>query len=193
MHTHTVFSLLKLKIKASIHTYPKLHCPKIIHSILIIKTTYLPRNSMGCIKTSKSKQQLLIIALFLILLPLISTLSSFHMFSQATIFLYIFCPGRELSSRVSSDGTNLVRKNNQERVRLLVMGSRPPRCDESMCKNCGQCEAVQVPISPTQENDDQVMQPRDDLFAAAYDRGDDISNYKPMCWKCKCGDLIINP
>ncbi|KAF3446706.1 hypothetical protein FNV43_RR11886 [Rhamnella rubrinervis] len=27
----------------------------------------------------------------------------------------------------------------------------------------------------------------------ANSRGDDISNYKPLSWKCKCGDYFFNP
>nr|POE48352.1 epidermal patterning factor-like protein 2 [Quercus suber] len=73
------------------------------------------------------------------------------------------------------------------------IGSRPPRC-EKRCSSCGHCEAVQVPIVP------QVQNHRRSQFYAlratpsiAYSRGDGTSNYKPMCWKCKCGDFIFNP
>ncbi|KAK3029128.1 hypothetical protein RJ639_038833, partial [Escallonia herrerae] len=76
-------------------------------------------------------------------------------------------------------------------VRRNMIGSRPPRCDRR-CSSCGgQCEAIQVPISP------QFKRSHGDHYYAtptlAYFRGDGISNYKPMCWKCKCGDLIFNP
>ncbi|KAK9270404.1 hypothetical protein L1049_025983 [Liquidambar formosana] len=75
-------------------------------------------------------------------------------------------------------------------VRVGLMGSRPPRCDRR-CSSCGHCEAVQVPVAPqfqSQRNSHYYAAPR-----TAYSRGDDITNYKPMCWKCKCGDLIFNP
>ncbi|KAK2981747.1 hypothetical protein RJ640_005999 [Escallonia rubra] len=78
-------------------------------------------------------------------------------------------------------------------VRRNMIGSRPPRCDRR-CSSCGgQCEAIQVPISP------QFKRSHGDHYYAsatptlAYFRGDGISNYKPMCWKCKCGDFIFNP
>ncbi|XP_038718448.1 EPIDERMAL PATTERNING FACTOR-like protein 2 [Tripterygium wilfordii] len=76
-------------------------------------------------------------------------------------------------------------------VRSLI-GSSPPRC-ERRCSNCGHCEAVQVPVT-TKVNGHY----RRSSFVArtpivAYSRGEDISNYKPMSWKCKCGDLIFNP
>ncbi|XP_059636426.1 EPIDERMAL PATTERNING FACTOR-like protein 2 [Cornus florida] len=80
-------------------------------------------------------------------------------------------------------------------VRAMLIGSRPPRC-ERRCRYCGHCEAIQVPVAPQ-----LLVKPgytRRHYFSSAlpsmaYSRGDDISNYKPMCWKCKCGDLIFNP
>ena len=70
------------------------------------------------------------------------------------------------------------------------IGSRPPRC-QRRCSSCGHCEAVQVPIVP------QLHSHRTSHFYAAptveYSRGDYISNYKPMTWKCKCGNAIFNP
>ncbi|KAI3465210.1 hypothetical protein Pfo_021873 [Paulownia fortunei] len=79
-------------------------------------------------------------------------------------------------------------QKNSVKMRSLV-GSRPPRCDQR-CRSCGHCEAVQVPIAPT------IKFLKQEIYATpriAYSRGDDISNYKPMCWKCKCGDFIFNP
>ncbi|CAI0464228.1 unnamed protein product [Linum tenue] len=35
---------------------------------------------------------------------------------------------------------------------------------------------------------------RSSRFSVAYtSRGEDYSNYKPMSWKCKCGNSIFNP
>ncbi|KAL1537036.1 EPIDERMAL PATTERNING FACTOR-like protein 2 [Salvia divinorum] len=59
------------------------------------------------------------------------------------------------------------------------IGSRPPRC-ERQCSTCSRCEAIQVPTNARVKNS-----------AAARDEGH--SNYKPMSWKCKCGNLIFNP
>ncbi|PIN07286.1 hypothetical protein CDL12_20150 [Handroanthus impetiginosus] len=69
------------------------------------------------------------------------------------------------------------------------IGSRPPRCDRR-CSSCGHCEAIQVPTNPqirTRPGNSTAFSVR------AYARRDDSSNYKPMSWKCKCGDLILNP
>ncbi|XP_034691734.1 EPIDERMAL PATTERNING FACTOR-like protein 2 [Vitis riparia] len=70
------------------------------------------------------------------------------------------------------------------------IGSRPPKC-ERRCNSCGHCEAIQVPANP------QVKTPNTNsstVFGTiAYSRGDDNSNYKPMSWKCKCGNFVFNP
>ncbi|KAL6587777.1 hypothetical protein OROMI_000755 [Orobanche minor] len=69
------------------------------------------------------------------------------------------------------------------------IGSRPPRCD-GRCSSCGHCEAIQVPTNP------QIRRQNTKSTAVsfiAYARGDDTSNYKPMSWKCRCGNLIFNP
>ncbi|TKW29823.1 hypothetical protein SEVIR_3G420601v4 [Setaria viridis] len=81
-----------------------------------------------------------------------------------------------------------------------MVGSRPPIC-AGMCWWCGgrRCVAVQVPITPQQDNkkiphhhahggrggassSSALMQKK--KAAASYD---DRSNYKPLSWRCKCG------
>ncbi|KAK8652883.1 hypothetical protein V6N13_126906 [Hibiscus sabdariffa] len=75
---------------------------------------------------------------------------------------------------------------NGEKVRLRAeIGSRPPRC-ERRCKSCKRCEAIQVPTNPQLGNTSPKL-------ISAYERGDGNSNYKPMSWKCKCGNFIFNP
>ncbi|KAF7809968.1 EPIDERMAL PATTERNING FACTOR-like protein 2 [Senna tora] len=73
------------------------------------------------------------------------------------------------------------------------IGSRPPRC-EGRCSWCGHCEAIQVPTNPQMQKEKKMKSSRLSTIAA-YGRGDDssTSNYKPMSWKCKCGNLIFNP
>ncbi|CAL9053401.1 unnamed protein product [Musa banksii] len=70
-------------------------------------------------------------------------------------------------------------------VRALI-GSRPPIC-ERRCVTCGRCEAVQVPVIP------QAKSRSRQFLGVAILRGDYSSNYKPLSWKCKCGDVIFNP
>ncbi|XP_020104100.1 EPIDERMAL PATTERNING FACTOR-like protein 2 [Ananas comosus] len=84
----------------------------------------------------------------------------------------------------------------------MIIGSRPPRC-EGRCISCGHCEAVQVPIAPKERrwssssssSSSSISSDPNALTKATTSRGDydDTSNYKPLNWKCKCGDLILNP
>ncbi|KAL3514334.1 hypothetical protein ACH5RR_027051 [Cinchona calisaya] len=111
-------------------------------------------------------------------------------------FVKIIAEGRatpQLHLQVESHEAN---QNKVEEKVIMVrslIGSRPPRC-ERRCRSCGHCEAVQVPIVPSLKH----QQTKSHQFfatptAIAYSRGDDISNYKPMCWKCKCGNFFFDP
>lgn len=73
-----------------------------------------------------------------------------------------------------------------------LIGSRPPSC-ERICSSCGHCTAIQVPITTKVQGKKSRLNFPDSSVGIAYSRGDDVSNYKPISWKCKCGDLIINP
>ncbi|XP_054808072.1 EPIDERMAL PATTERNING FACTOR-like protein 2 isoform X1 [Prosopis cineraria] len=81
----------------------------------------------------------------------------------------------------------VVSEDDATSVRARI-GSRPPKC-EGRCSWCGHCEAIQVPTNP------QVQKEEMNTAISAYGRGDEstTSNYKPMSWKCKCGNLIFNP
>ncbi|XP_058081742.1 EPIDERMAL PATTERNING FACTOR-like protein 2 [Magnolia sinica] len=68
------------------------------------------------------------------------------------------------------------------------IGSRPPSC-QRRCSSCGHCEAVQVPAVP-QERSERRHSTRISTISSSRE---DTSNYKPMSWKCKCGDMIFNP
>lgn len=70
------------------------------------------------------------------------------------------------------------------------IGSRPPRC-ERRCQSCGHCEAIQVPTNPQVKSGPSKNSSLPSNVQ--YARGEDNSNYKPMSWKCKCGDFIFNP
>ncbi|KAL3526928.1 hypothetical protein ACH5RR_011584 [Cinchona calisaya] len=72
------------------------------------------------------------------------------------------------------------------------IGSRPPRCDRK-CNSCGHCEAIQVPTNPQIRDGHKNTINSTTVSTISYSRGDDYSNYKPMSWKCKCGDRIFNP
>ncbi|XP_072971845.1 EPIDERMAL PATTERNING FACTOR-like protein 2 [Typha angustifolia] len=68
-----------------------------------------------------------------------------------------------------------------------MIGSRPPSC-QGRCISCGHCEAVQMPVAPQDEKGGIGH-----LFKVITSKFDDSSNYKPLNWKCKCGDIILNP
>ncbi|KAH7847074.1 hypothetical protein Vadar_021530 [Vaccinium darrowii] len=71
------------------------------------------------------------------------------------------------------------------------IGSRPPKC-ERRCSSCGPCEAIQVPTNPQTRFGGNNSSSSIPTFE--YGRGGDgSSNYKPMSWKCKCGNSIFNP
>lgn len=78
--------------------------------------------------------------------------------------------------------------DNKAMVRAQI-GSRPPRC-ETRCRSCGHCEAIQVPTNPQAQNG-KINPSR--VSKIAYARGEYSSNYKPLSWKCKCGNIIFNP
>ncbi|KAJ8765534.1 hypothetical protein K2173_014656 [Erythroxylum novogranatense] len=79
--------------------------------------------------------------------------------------------------------------NEDKKILRSQIGSRPPRCDRR-CRSCGHCEAIQVPTNPQVNHGNGNYSA---VSAIAYVRGDGNSNYKPISWKCKCGNLIFNP
>ncbi|KAF6157965.1 hypothetical protein GIB67_015281 [Kingdonia uniflora] len=79
----------------------------------------------------------------------------------------------------------IVGGEDEKAIMRTQIGSSPPRC-ERRCNNCGHCEAVQVPATPQDKN--KIIH-----FSTVSLRGEYSSNYKPMSWKCKCGDFIFNP
>ncbi|XP_044509974.1 EPIDERMAL PATTERNING FACTOR-like protein 2 [Mangifera indica] len=81
-------------------------------------------------------------------------------------------------SQKRADADNMV-------ISRSMIGSSPPKC-ERKCSSCKHCEAIQVPVTTQAAH-------RSRFSAVSYDRGDGVSNYKPMSWKCKCGNLIFNP
>ncbi|URE07561.1 EPIDERMAL PATTERNING FACTOR-like protein 1 [Musa troglodytarum] len=53
------------------------------------------------------------------------------------------------------------------------LGSAPPNC-HNRCNECTPCTAVPDPTAPDRPKDKH-------------------SNYKPLGWKCRCGDNLYNP
>ncbi|XP_019438457.1 PREDICTED: EPIDERMAL PATTERNING FACTOR-like protein 2 isoform X2 [Lupinus angustifolius] len=82
----------------------------------------------------------------------------------------------------------------ERRLDIVVnseIGSRPPKC-EGRCRSCGHCEAVQVPVEEIVQRHRSHYSSTRAIFTYS-SRSDDLSNYKPISWKCKCGDYFFNP
>ncbi|XP_022740310.1 EPIDERMAL PATTERNING FACTOR-like protein 2 [Durio zibethinus] len=93
--------------------------------------------------------------------------------------------------RPNPKSDSLSKTVNEEKATLRAqIGSRPPRC-ERRCSSCEHCEAIQVPTNPQVRNGNRNSSTL--ISDVAYARGDYSSNYKPMSWKCKCGNFIFNP
>ncbi|GMI91056.1 hypothetical protein HRI_002774900 [Hibiscus trionum] len=113
----------------------------------------------------------------------------FLLVSSFTQVTFMAAEGRSLSRLLE-----VAQKGFEEEKPLMVrslIGSRPPRC-ERRCSSCPNCEAIQVPVTTLSKNQ-RIRQFSAAFFSISYSRGNDISNYKPMSWKCKCGNLIYNP
>ncbi|EXB29479.1 hypothetical protein L484_022151 [Morus notabilis] len=68
----------------------------------------------------------------------------------------------------------------------------PPSC-HNKCNACHPCMAVQVPTLPRSEpvrpNLDRAVDPVV-FFDSPRNK---YSNYKPLGWKCRCGNHFFNP
>ncbi|KAJ8765509.1 hypothetical protein K2173_014631 [Erythroxylum novogranatense] len=82
----------------------------------------------------------------------------------------------------------------EEKTRL---GSTPPSC-HNKCNGCHPCMAVQVPTLPSHNRVDPSLTEKtvaDEHSEPSYNTlaGSRYSNYKPLGWKCRCGDHFYNP
>ncbi|KAL7141562.1 hypothetical protein ABFS83_08G061800 [Erythranthe nasuta] len=115
--------------------------------------------------------------------------------SFSSHFTFFFTPvqGRKLAQTVV-EGPKTSMKEDKTVLWRSHIGSRPPRCDRR-CVSCTRCEAIQVPTNPQTSGAAAVTHNSSPVSAAAAARGDDddSSNYKPLSWKCKCGNFIYNP
>ncbi|MED6186541.1 hypothetical protein PIB30_067688 [Stylosanthes scabra] len=118
------------------------------------------------------------------------SISLFFFIISSWIHLGLVTEGRKTQKQ---SGFHQGAMEEDKKILRAQIGSKPPKC-ERRCTSCGQCEAIQVPTSnyPQIQKEGKIINPPK-LFKIAYARGDDNSNYKPMSWKCKCGNLIFNP
>lgn len=82
----------------------------------------------------------------------------------------------------------------EEKTRL---GSTPPSC-HNKCNQCHPCMAVQVPTIPSHETVQSgltvTISPMQVFFEPSpQGNNNKYSNYKPLGWKCRCGNHFFNP
>ncbi|KAI4345261.1 hypothetical protein L6164_012400 [Bauhinia variegata] len=77
------------------------------------------------------------------------------------------------------------------------LGSMPPSC-HNKCNECQPCMAVQVPSVPSHDrvHPDPTRKTSLGFFNPSTQvniNNNGYSNYKPLGWKCHCGDHFFNP
>ncbi|KAI3989707.1 hypothetical protein MKX01_009199 [Papaver californicum] len=84
------------------------------------------------------------------------------------------------------------------------LGSTPPSC-YNRCDHCNPCMAVQVPapirdrfkpglnkLVPLTKKKNQEKS-TESVYTKSSAGNDQYTNYKPLGWKCRCGNHIFNP
>ncbi|CAE6153682.1 unnamed protein product [Arabidopsis arenosa] len=101
------------------------------------------------------------------------------------------------NGRPEPNSVEFTKSGDQDEKMMMrgLIGSRPPRCERVRCRSCGHCEAIQVPTNPQTKlhSPFTTSSSSSEIIHLDYTRGDDSTNYKPMSWKCKCGNSIYNP
>ncbi|CAL0306569.1 unnamed protein product [Lupinus luteus] len=111
-------------------------------------------------------------------------------YSTTTTFLIIVLLLLHLMCTVSQRDLLFEEKNR--------LGSSPPRC-HNKCNDCNPCMAVQVPSLPSHEQQlQQDLTKKDTMEEALFDPSTQVnnnrySNYKPLGWKCHCGNHFFDP
>ncbi|XP_022951797.1 EPIDERMAL PATTERNING FACTOR-like protein 2 [Cucurbita moschata] len=135
-----------------------------------------------------------------------------------SVFLFIhltsIAEGRGFQTPLMEDRKVEEQPSTAELVRMRrrsQIGSQPPSC-RRRCRECGgPCEAIQVPVavhdSTHQKQRRRTRRRIRSHFSSeassssssskhnkvALSSEDETSNYKPISWKCKCGNFIFNP
>ncbi|KAI3873969.1 hypothetical protein MKW98_001618 [Papaver atlanticum] len=85
------------------------------------------------------------------------------------------------------------------------LGSTPPSC-YNRCDHCNPCMAVQVPtpirdrfrpglhkLVPLMKKKKNEEKSTESVYSKSSTGNDQYTNYKPLGWKCRCGNHIFNP
>ncbi|XP_019173042.1 PREDICTED: EPIDERMAL PATTERNING FACTOR-like protein 2 [Ipomoea nil] len=109
-----------------------------------------------------------------------------------SLLIFLICSSSYLEARrLLLPAANPKAESEEKMILRGQIGSRPPRC-QRRCSSCQHCEAIQVPTNPQRKSGDTTPSSSSRISRASTD-DNYSSNYKPMSWKCKCGNLIFNP
>ncbi|CAF1710234.1 BnaC03g61250D [Brassica napus] len=99
------------------------------------------------------------------------------------------------NGRPEPDSREFIKRGDHDQKMVMrgLIGSSPPRCERVRCHSCGHCEAIQVPTNHQTKLHSPSSFSSSEIINLDYIRGEDTTNYKPMSWKCKCGNSIYNP
>ncbi|WJX47537.1 hypothetical protein P8452_34212 [Trifolium repens] len=121
-----------------------------------------------------------------------ASLNSYHYSTTISFLLFIILHHHMLHPVSSS---NRLHSANPPRELLFEeknkLGSMPPSC-HSKCNECHPCMAVQVPSLPTHDSIPPKVSAMKKWLNPSL-QGNMYSNYKPLGWKCHCGDHFFNP
>ncbi|KAK3030439.1 hypothetical protein RJ639_039196 [Escallonia herrerae] len=118
------------------------------------------------------------------------TISSLLLLGSISTQMRITAQGRTMV-KVKPVGPSQAVVMEERMILRPQIGSRPPRC-ERRCGSCGHCEAIQVPTNPQTKSGSRNSTTASTITYST-NTDDNYSNYKPMSWKCKCGNFIFNP
>ncbi|XP_044475187.1 EPIDERMAL PATTERNING FACTOR-like protein 2 [Mangifera indica] len=113
-------------------------------------------------------------------------ISLLFVFVSSLVQVSFMAEGRAIPKETETSPLQKRMEEDKLLITRSMIGSSPPKC-ERRCSSCKHCEAIQVPVTT------QLQAHGGHFSAVSYYSGRDISNYKPMSWKCKCGNLIFNP
>nr|DAD41090.1 TPA_asm: hypothetical protein HUJ06_015413 [Nelumbo nucifera] len=125
------------------------------------------------------------------------TVNSSNLLYRTTVILTVLhllnspasCVDPQRPPSVSLEVKGLI---TEEKTRL---GSTPPTC-HNKCNECHPCIAVQVPTLPERNRYPPSFgrtNPMGYLESSPSAGGRKFANYKPLCWKCRCGSRLFNP
>ncbi|KAJ7945421.1 EPIDERMAL PATTERNING FACTOR-like protein [Quillaja saponaria] len=128
-------------------------------------------------------------------MAMMNSLNSYHYFTTRTasiviILLHLFLSLVSSLNQAPQPPSISSRGVLVEKSRL---GSIPPSC-HNKCNDCHPCMAVQVPTLPRHDRiHPGLTRAIPSSFFDPSHQGKSYTNYKPLGWKCHCGNHFFNP